>query len=142
MPKTSHDRPLYQRIALDIAGFGLIIISPLTGVLPGPGGIPIFLAGLGLVALNHEWAANLLKNFEKKREEFTNKVLMANPKISRSIDAACIAFAALGLFLAIHYHHFLLKGAGFALFSISLLLLFSNQKRFERIIKAVRKSKS
>ena len=140
MPKNKKDRPLYQRVLLDIAGFGLIIVSPFTGVLPGPGGIPVFLAGLGLVALNHEWAENLLKNFEKKREQFTEKVLMASPKISRTIDVFGLILIAGGIFLAAIQDNIILRGIGIATVSITLILLLSNQKRFERIAKFFKKS--
>lgn len=39
-----------------IVGLALVIISPFTGVLPGPGGIPIFLLGVAILATEFEWA--------------------------------------------------------------------------------------
>jgi hypothetical protein len=39
-----------------VIGLGFVIISPFTGILPGPGGIPIFLVGVAILATEFEWA--------------------------------------------------------------------------------------
>jgi hypothetical protein len=136
MPKKKINRPIHHLVAIDIAGGFLIIISPLTGLLPGPGGIPIFLAGLGLLALNHEWAENIFKNFDKKRIEWTNKYLMASPRVSQTIDAVGIVLVAAGLYVAVTQDNFIIRGLGLGTFSLTLIILLSNQKRFERIRKS------
>lgn len=127
------DRHIVKKIAIDIAGFGLMIIAPLIGWLPGPGGIPLFLVGLGLVSLNHEWAEKILEDFEHYRVEFTDKILMANPKISLSIDFFFAAVLAAGSYIAFTQESIVLRGMGLGFISVSLLILLSNQKRFERI---------
>lgn len=48
-----------KRIAIDVAGFSLIMLSGLLGWLPGPGGVPLLLAGLGLLSINHAWARRI-----------------------------------------------------------------------------------
>ncbi len=141
MVTNKKQRPLYQRIAIDVAGFGLIIISPFLGWLPGPGGIPLFLAGLGLVSLNHEWAEKLLKDFDKKRVEFTEKYLMASRRVSRTIDVCSVIVLCLGVYLAFTQKEFILRGVGLACITIPLIIIFSNQKRFERISKQLKNKK-
>lgn len=42
-----------------VIGMTLVIISPFTGVLPGPGGIPIFLIGVAILSTEFEWAQRL-----------------------------------------------------------------------------------
>lgn len=42
-----------------VIGMLFVIISPFTGVLPGPGGIPIFLIGVAILATEFEWAKRL-----------------------------------------------------------------------------------
>jgi uncharacterized protein (TIGR02611 family) len=42
-----------------VIGMALVIISPFTGVLPGPGGIPIFLIGVAILSTEFEWARRL-----------------------------------------------------------------------------------
>lgn len=43
----------------DIGGYLLILTGVAFGWLPGPGGIPLILAGLGLLSINNVWARNL-----------------------------------------------------------------------------------
>jgi membrane-bound ClpP family serine protease len=55
----------WKIVVLDVLGVALMILAVLTGWLPGPGGIPLFIIGLSLLAINHEWAEryiDLLKN--------------------------------------------------------------------------------
>jgi hypothetical protein len=42
-----------------IVGLLIVIISPFTGVLPGPGGIPVFLIGVAILATEFEWARRI-----------------------------------------------------------------------------------
>lgn len=48
-----------KRLMTDLAGYLLILLSALTGWLPGPGGVPLLLAGLGLLSINNKWAHDL-----------------------------------------------------------------------------------
>jgi len=48
-----------KRILTDAAGYELILLGIATGWLPGPGGIPLIVAGLGLLSINNAWAARL-----------------------------------------------------------------------------------
>ncbi len=48
-----------KRIVIDIAGFSLLLLVPFLGPLPGPGGVPLILAALGLLSINHAWARRL-----------------------------------------------------------------------------------
>jgi uncharacterized protein (TIGR02611 family) len=51
---------LIYRICVGVVGGLLIIAAPLTGWLPGPGGIPLLIAGLAVLASEFEWAQRLL----------------------------------------------------------------------------------
>jgi hypothetical protein len=42
-----------------LIGFALIIAAGLTGPLPGPGGIPLFLLGIAVLASEFVWAEKL-----------------------------------------------------------------------------------
>ncbi len=54
------------RTALFATGIVLIIVSPALGVLPGPGGIVVFAAGLGLTLKYSEWAKRKYVAFKRK----------------------------------------------------------------------------
>ena len=60
MPRVPMAPPLRRsrasRTALTVLGAVLVILSPFVGIIPGPGGIPVFAAGLALMLRNSEWA--------------------------------------------------------------------------------------
>lgn len=48
------------RIGVGVVGVLLIVLAAATGWLPGPGGIPLALVGLAVLASEFEWAERLL----------------------------------------------------------------------------------
>jgi hypothetical protein len=54
------------RTGLFVLGVVLIVVSPLLGVLPGPGGIVVFAAGLALTLKYSEWAKRQYVRFKRK----------------------------------------------------------------------------
>ena len=48
-----------------LLGIVLIIVSPLVGAIPGPGGVVVFAAGLALVLKNSEWAKRQYVRFKR-----------------------------------------------------------------------------
>ncbi|WP_225421516.1 PGPGW domain-containing protein [Sphingomonas parva] len=53
------------RTTLVVIGFTLMILAPLAGVLPGPGGIFVFAAGLALALRYSEWAKRKYVAFKR-----------------------------------------------------------------------------
>lgn len=62
-----------KRWLTDILGVLLIILGFLIGWLPGPGFIPLVLAGLGLLAINHAWAKRWLDKMKAKTEKLLRR---------------------------------------------------------------------
>lgn len=58
------------RIALLVTGFLLIIATPLVGIIPGPGGIFVFAAGLVLVLQNSKWARKRFARLKQRWPRF------------------------------------------------------------------------
>jgi hypothetical protein len=54
------------RTGLFVLGILLIVSSPLLGVLPGPGGVIVFAAGLALVLKYSEWAKRKYVEFKRR----------------------------------------------------------------------------
>ena len=65
-------KALIYRIGVGIVGGLLLILAPLTGWLPGPGGIPLFIAGLAVLASEFEWAQRLLLWVKERVRRLTN----------------------------------------------------------------------
>ncbi|GAB3623099.1 hypothetical protein GCM10027418_11810 [Mariniluteicoccus endophyticus] len=54
----------FYRIGVAVVGLLLMVGAALTGPLPGPGGIPLFLLGLAVWASEFEWAQDLMLWFK------------------------------------------------------------------------------
>lgn len=54
----------FYRIGVGLLGLFLMIAAAITGPLPGPGGIPLFLLGLAVWSSEFEWAQNLMLWFK------------------------------------------------------------------------------
>lgn len=59
------------RIVVGVIGGLLLLLSVATGWLPGPGGIPLFLVGLAVLASEFEWAHRLLQRAKAEAHRFT-----------------------------------------------------------------------
>ena len=53
------------RTALFMTGLLLLILSPLVGAIPGPGGVFVFAAGLTLALRNSDWAKRQYVRFKR-----------------------------------------------------------------------------
>ena len=65
------------RIALLVTGVLLIVATPLVGIIPGPGGIFVFAAGLVLVLQNSKWARGHFVRIKKRWPRFGHYADMA-----------------------------------------------------------------
>ncbi len=63
---SSHKSSGILRPILFVIGLGLMIASPLLGILPGPGGIILFAIGTGLVLRNSPWAKRRYVQLKRK----------------------------------------------------------------------------
>jgi hypothetical protein len=53
------------RTALFVLGCLMIVVSPLVGAIPGPGGLLVFAFGLGLVLKYSDWAKRQYVRFKR-----------------------------------------------------------------------------
>ncbi|MGL5829772.1 MAG: PGPGW domain-containing protein [Angustibacter sp.] len=91
--------PITRRIyraAVGFVGVLLIILAALTGWLPGPGGIPLALLGLAILASEFEWADRLLMRV-KRWGKSAARWMRAKPRWYRRALIAVIIVVALGL---------------------------------------------
>ena len=65
------------RIALLVTGVLLILVTPLVGIIPGPGGIFVFAAGLVLVLRNSNWARGRFVRLKRRWPRFGHYADMA-----------------------------------------------------------------
>lgn len=106
MPHSRTKSPLV-RITLLVTGFLLIAVTPLVGIIPGPGGIFVFAAGLVLVLQNSNWArrrfARLKRRYPRfghycdlalRRRSFRRRQQRAKDAALAQAEAAALGFPA------------------------------------------------
>jgi hypothetical protein len=124
-----------KRVATDAAGYGLIVLAVLTGWLPGPGGIPLALAGLGLLSINNEWARALRDYLLHHGGKIAKQVFPANAAIQICYDILVILLLILaGVLIFRHAAAWQISLAIFLLF-LSLFIALMNRERLRKFRK-------
>ncbi len=122
----------FRVLLTDIAGFGLIVLAILTGWLPGPGGVPLLLAGLGLLSINHKWARKILHDIKVYGLKFFDKLFVDHPAVKIIYDSAAIALVAFGVYLLIKLTGFIQTVSLIFVF-LGITLFLGNRQRLKKI---------
>jgi len=128
----------FKVLLTDLAGIGLIILAILTGWIPGPGGTPLFLAGLGLLAINHQWARKLLLQVKHHTLKFAEKFFHDHPILMILYDVIAMLLLTAGIIVLTNIHGPLKASASILIF-LSLGLFMGNRQRLQRLNKYFRK---
>lgn len=120
---------------IDIAGILLIALAGLTGWLPGPGGIPLLIAGLGLLSINHDWAKRWLMSVKDHGVNLSDKLFNGSPKMALLIDVVGLAFITIAVIIVFTVTQNIVKSAAIWLTIIAIVLLLGNRKRLSRFRK-------
>lgn len=84
-----------KRFLTDAGGYFLLLAALLTGWLPGPGGIPLALAGLGLLSINNKWAHDLREYALKHGGRLVEIFFPRNSAIEWAYDVLTVLLLAL-----------------------------------------------
>ncbi len=87
-----------KRIAIDFAGYFLILLGLATGWLPGPGGIPLILGGLALLSINNHWARRLIKYLKQNGNKFM-EILFPDKTWAKLLHDLLVVLLLFGAFL-------------------------------------------
>lgn len=118
----------------DLAGIILIVLAGLLGWLPGPGGIPLLIAGLGLLAVNHKWARKLLKQLRQKGINISELIFREHPLWRLFIDFLSLAFLIGGIVILNSELHSLVRAAAISLILMAFGLFAGNRQRLSRLL--------
>ncbi len=114
-----------KRVLTDAAGYLLVVAAALTGWLPGPGGIPLLIAGLGLLSINNKWAMDLREYVLRNGGKIVQLIFPKHPVAQWAYDLVAIALFAVAAYLgwkhAVWWQVSLAASAFFAATFISLM---------------------
>lgn len=94
-----------KRFGTDLAGYLCLLLVIPVGSLPGPGGIPLLIVGLGLLAVHNEWAKRLLAYAEEQTDSLRSIFFPKNRAIERLWDAFAVSLFAFSMWYGITYDH-------------------------------------
>jgi hypothetical protein len=124
---------MLKRLGIDLLGILLIILAILLGWLPGPGGIPMLIAGLGLLSINHEWARRWINNVEKHGLTLSSKIFRDHTVWKICLDIVGTLLLGLGIWLFTSATRNYLYAIATSTTCLSLVLILGNRKRLKRI---------
>lgn len=130
-----------KALLIDLLGFTLILVAIPIGWLPGPGGIPLIILGLSLLATNHEWAERWIDKLKDEVEKASKRVSEADPVTKWAIDifAAVALGGSLYLVMTTSRLSVLLWAASFAIMGVTLLA--TNQDRYKVIWRKLKRKR-
>jgi hypothetical protein len=105
----------------------------LFGWLPGPGGIPLLLLGLGFLAVNHDWAERWLETAKHGGVTIKKWLFPDKPWVRHTYDIGSVLLAILGVYLVLHFKNRILDSFGVVLVTFSLFVFLVNRDRFDKV---------
>jgi hypothetical protein len=135
----SRVNPLWKVILTDIAGIGCLALVPFLGPLPGPGGIPLTLAGFGLLAVNHDWADDAIHFVKKHSENLLGYFFPDKPLIKWAWDIFALSLFIGGLWLNLTAEWWLLSGLSYGIMAGSSTVFMLNRGRLDWLDNQMRK---
>jgi uncharacterized membrane protein YfcA len=123
----------WKVVIFDTIGILLMILALLTGWLPGPGGIPLFIIGLGILAIHHEWAQKYIDGLKDWVDKFGKRIFTEDKRMQLAYDIVS-PLAVIGGIFVLYIHNALWQiTVGIFLLIAGLTLFAGNRKRFQRL---------
>lgn len=122
-----------KRIAIDALGYILVIIAVPISWIPGPGGLPVFIAGLGLLSINNVWAQRLRDYLLHNGGKVAKVLFPPNPAIELAYDIIAVLLWIVVALLAWHHAAAWQLGLAVSCFFAALTIALLNRDRLNRI---------
>lgn len=140
MAKKNPETPWWKVLATDTLGVFLLLLVPIIGPLPGPGGIPLLLGGFGLLAINHDWADGAV-DYVKLHSESLRKVIFPDITwIKWAWDFTALFFLVGGTWLNVISENWLLTAISYGVMASSTTLFMLNRDRITWLDKYLRRT--
>lgn len=138
MAKNNSKNPLWKVILTDFIGVLCLVLVPILGPLPGPGGIPLLLAGFGLLALNHDWADDAVSYIKKNSENMRKIIFPEKRWIQRLWDMFVFLMILAGSWINVYAESWLLSMLSIAPFTVAGTVFILNRNRITRLDRVLR----
>jgi hypothetical protein len=122
-----------KRILTDAAGYLLILAGIATGWLPGPGGIPLIVGGLGLLSINNLWAKRLRIWVVENGGKAAEMLFPKHPVAEWGYDVLVVLLFVLTIVLEVRHASVVEMGLGVTAFFLALFIALTNRDRLKRL---------
>jgi hypothetical protein len=120
---------LVRKPVVFVVGIVLVMIAPIVGTIPGPGGLLVFLLGIAILASEFDWAHTLKSFFLNTVPKEVKKRWQPTPNWEYAFDVTSASLAASATIFA-YYSYWL---PFIYCTSTSILIFIFNRKRLHRI---------
>lgn len=121
-----------SRILSDVTGLIMVVIGIIIGPLPGPGFVPFFFGGLGLMSLHHPTIARLRDYLLEDGNAFLEKFFPDRKLIMILWDIAVILAVGLGILSILGLDGFWQVVFGAAFLTGAFTAFVKNRRRLHR----------
>ena len=125
-----------KRVCLDFSGYCLILIGVLVGWLPGPGFVPLSLAGLALLSIHNPWAKRLRHYLEQEGLKLLDRLFPDDKQICRLWDRFNLIILALTIGLVVIWPNLWGWSLAGVTSAANLIIWGRNRRHLERLLKA------
>lgn len=122
-----------KRFAIDMLGYLLILGGVALGWIPGPGGIPLIVAGLGLLSIHNAWAKRLRVLVLQHGGKLVNVLFPRWAWAEWGYDIIALLLLVLTFVLEIRRAHLWEIGLGISAFFIAVFIALTNRDRLNRL---------
>lgn len=122
-----------KRVAIDAGGYLLLIAAVATGWLPGPGGIPLAIAGLGLLSIHNAWAKHLREYLLANGGKIVQLFFPKHPIAQWAYDIVVIALYGLAAFLGWKHAAVWQLSLAASAFFIATFIALMNRERLQSL---------
>lgn len=123
----------WKILLFDLVGVTLMLLSIATGWLPGPGGIPLFIIGLSILSIHHEWAQKYIDKIKDYVEAIGKQVFTDDKDVQLAYDIICPIMIAAGMYLLWLYNAVWQLSLGIVLVATGITLLAGNRNRIHNL---------
>lgn len=123
----------WKVVIIDIIGVLFMIFALATGWLPGPGGIPLFIIGLSLLAINHTWAQKYIDILKDYADKLGDLIFVNNPKLQITYDLVAPILIIVSVVLLVRHNAIWMISVGVVCFFLGLTLFLGNRNRWHKL---------
>ena len=120
----------------DVLGILLLLLVPVIGPFPGPGGIPLLRAALAFLAINNIWARKLEIYIDRRVEKLSDLLFWDNKKCQWAWDIFIVLGVGASIYLSIQVEmHWLWQLAISGVSGTLVIFWFYNRQRWQRLLR-------